>query len=126
MPADFELPDLMNIYDDVPDVVATDVPCRCVPIFNPKTFFVCNAGSPMTRYGPTHWVDLDTDNGYIPDGFTRDQAFKIESDDVFWELVVFTPLGRIHLSVDYVELRYTNTEREYMRCYCTRIYFEVV
>jgi len=125
MSAPFALPDTISVFTPTGDPFMVDVPARVVPIFDPKQWFVSNAGAPMNRYGPTHWVDLDTAYGHIPDTFELVEAFRIRETGDPFTITLSTDNGILTLAVGYTEYRYTTTENVYMRVYCTRKSFEV-
>jgi len=120
MSAPFDLPDTITVYAPGNVPVYEAIPARVVPCFNPKYYFVCNAGAPMTRYGPTHWVDLDTDY-FIPDPFHYDEAFKVKAVEAAWTITLSADGQDLTLEVGYAETRYTNTGSNYQRVWCTRL-----
>ncbi len=118
MTAPFELLDRANIH--TPWNSATPihvlVPCRIVPSFvRGFNVFALNFN---TTY--THWIDLngiaDLRDGYTyapggsPVTFTPTTVFRAEVIGVVQQYLVI-----------FLERRFTNTTREYMRAYCRRV-----
>lgn len=120
MPAPFVLPDRITIYDQGGGVIATDYPARVVPAFFYKGYFICNAGSPMIVYGPNYWVDVETDF-FIQDAGVYDIGFKQDFTGPVWSIEHDSAGRLLKLQIDWVEERYTNTDRNYTRIYCTRL-----
>lgn len=121
MTAPFDLPDFIDLYTSGHVLLYEAVPARVVPMFKPQYFFSSNAGSPMTRYGPTHWVDL-ADYPFLNDGFLVDEAFKIHTNGPLLLIHFAAPEAQdLWLQVDYAESRYTNTPNQHQRAYCTRV-----
>lgn len=121
MTAPFELPDRVNIWNSAgTTIVAANVPARVVPCLM-KTFSVWNSATNTQVTGMSHWVDLNFDFqkyeyqqliAALHYNFDYDAGLLIKLEVAGFELV---------LRGMWQELRYTNTDNEYQRIYCSRV-----
>jgi len=124
MAAPFELPDLVDIYDDTGLTLKWgEVPARVVPCME-KFFSVWNSGTNTQVTYISHWVDMDEP------GPIEDAALRIAAVHYAWEYdlgdIIILPFGGwiLTLRVQWYERRYTNTDKWYTRLWCSRISYE--
>lgn len=114
MAAPFDLPDLATLrrWNEI-EPYATDVPCRQVPAYARTGNTVSTSSTPIY----THWVDFEADL------FVQDRSSLLFPRQVLTDgdLIQVEGNGRLlTLVVLWVEDRYTNTDNNYQRAYCTR------
>jgi len=120
MAAPFELPDVCDIMNFYPGgtISAADVPCRQVPCYATGT--EPDIYETEVRRGYSHWVDFE------PDVFVYDNASLYAGDTAInipsvRATLVFTMADvLLVLKVNWVEDRFTNTDKAYTRAYCLR------
>jgi len=121
MSAPFELPDRVTLLSpDESSILYTDVPCRVVPCMT-KQFVIWNSATDTQTAFISHWVDLDGPEDIVdPASLIAALHYRWEFDD---GVVVKLEVGAfvLKLRIMWTELRYTNTENQYIRHYCSRL-----
>jgi len=121
MTAPFELPDIVDIWNNNDDtLMAESVPCRVVPCMV-KQFDVWSSGTDTQVTYISHWVDLEDLS------IKMDNSSLIAAAHYSWDfnggVIIKMNWGgwMLVLRCMWQELRYTRTEKYYHRLYCQRI-----
>jgi len=118
MTAPFELPDTADLYDSVYATTPyeTGVPCRQVPCVLSGTIRSdFNSGFK----GFTHWVDFPPDT-FIYDVSETTNAWLQGVQAANPMIILMLGDVELRLAVLWVEDRFTNTPKDYIRAWCTR------
>lgn len=118
MTVPFELPDTADLYDSVYSTVPyeTGVPCRQVPCLTSGTI---RSDVNVAFKGFTHWVDFD-EGTFIYDATESANAWTQGVQAANPMIILMLAGVELRLSVLWVEDRYTNTPKAYVRAWCSR------
>lgn len=120
MTAPFLLPDSVSIFDDAGTLLFADVDARVVPAWAKGFMAVASGTTAGGRwFGWTHWVDVDP-VGFIPDGGVFFDDFRQDEEGPFPTIEFGYAEDFLVLNILWTERRFTNTDAEYIRCYCAR------
>lgn len=121
MTAPFPLPDTIDIWrNDETIIDFPNVPARVVPCFKGVMQQLDTATNTRAAF-IDHWVDFD-DVGYIVDGASRIAAVFQSFEHDFGPIITMQFGGwLLKLRIVWFELRFTNTERYYVRAWCSRM-----
>ena len=121
MTAPFELPDTVEMWNAAEtELLHENIPARVVPCMQ-HFFQVWGSGTNTQVVFWSHWVDVD-DFGNVWDGVERIAACHYALEYDFGPIIILNWGGwLLKLRVQYVELRYTSTDRYYLRLWCSRL-----